>query len=205
MTAEAWTGLIGITGVVCTALFKFLKWLIPWLKRQSGKRDVVKGIQQLHLLYLAMSEALDDESGAHRVILFTAHNTGGVPRANAPFYASALHWAIDGQWANQYARKEEKVSDYTHLSVDADYIGMLCELMANKEYHYSAHTHDPNSMLAEIYSQSGVTDSYIVLLGFYDNKMFYVSFARYEDKLTTSQKTILFLKANRMKRILDAP
>lgn len=202
MTSENWAGLTALVAAVGAVGLKFVKWFFPWLKKQSGKRDVVKGIQQIHRLYEVMQDA-HDTLEAHRVILWTAHNTGGVPRANAPFYASALHWTIDKKWSKQYARPLENVADYTHLPVDAAYISMLCTLMEDGDYHYESHKHDDNTMLAEIYKQSGATDSYIVLLGFHANKMFYVSFARYDGKFTGEQKTALYLKANLMKAILD--
>lgn len=188
---------------LCASLFLFIKKVAPWAVRLIQRKDFVRGAELLHQLYTIMDDARAprSECGANRVILFAAHNCGGIPSPSEPFYTSALHWSIDRGYEGMERRPSETISDYTKLQVDGDYITMLLAMRRDGVFRFETDK-ARECMLKDVYEKSGVTDAVLCYLGQHDMKMFYVSFARYSRKYSHNEITAIKLTANRMANIL---
>lgn len=109
--------IVGGAAALAAACASFGKWIAPWAARRMMVNDVHRGIRLLNTLHETMESAIE-VGAAHRIIIFSAHNSGGLPRPGAPFYASAIHWAVDRQWARNAGFTDEKLRDYSHLELD---------------------------------------------------------------------------------------
>ena len=186
---------------VVAAGFGFVKWLFPILERRAlarSQRSVADGVARLHTLHEALADVVKSEA-AHRCIVFAAHNCGGIPNPSAPFYTSPLHWSLSER---HHPTVPERIIDYTALRVDGPYIALLLELLDKGEVRYTTESEKP-SMLRGIYSAAHVTDSLWVGLGIHDNKLFYASFAVYEGMLNADAITLIRLKANQIRNVLE--
>ena len=190
----------GAVTAVTAAGVGFAKWIAPWAAQRLMVQDVHKGIRLLNTLHETMESAID-AGAAHRIIIFSAHNCGGIPKPGAPFYASAIHWAIDRQWARNAGFADEKLSDYHHLELDHSYVSMLAGMLASGEYRYTTEK-EATSLLRSIYVSTGVSDSLLVYLGVHNNRMIYASFARYGGELGDADLTVIRLKAGLLRGCL---
>lgn len=175
-----------------------------WLPKACGKLQsmvaakrnvgVVQGLRKLHNAYSAMERSQD--FGATRAIIFGGHNSGGLPRVNCSYNVSAIHWfapEIDN----------DRISDFTELAVDADYIEMLLSVIETGYYRYRPSNHKETSLLRQIYEAGGVRSSFICFLGVVDKTLLYISFAKTEgDDFTEEQITHLRLIAGTIARAL---
>jgi hypothetical protein len=164
-------------------------------------QDVHRGIRLLNTLHETMESAIE-AGAAHRIIIFSAHNSGGIPRPGSPFYASAIHWAIDRQWARNQGFAEEKLSDYNHLELDHSYVAMLAGMLTSNERRFTTAS-EPCSLLKSIYEKTGVSDALLVYLGVHDKRMVYASFARYGGELSEDDLTVIRLKAGLLRGCLS--
>jgi len=190
----------GSITAVTAACAAFGKWIAPWAARRMMTNDVHRGIQLLNTLHETMESAIE-VGAAHRIIIFSAHNSGGMPRPGAPFYASAIHWAVDRQWARNAGFTDEKLRDYSHLELDHAYVSMLSSMITTGEHHFKTADEAP-CMLKSIYESNGVTAALLVYLGVYDKKMVYASFARYGGDLSCTDLTTIRLKAGLLRGCL---
>lgn len=189
----------GISAIVATVAAG-VKWVAPWAAKRLMVQDVHRGIRLLNTLHETMESAIE-AGAAHRIIIFSAHNSGGIPKPGSPFYASAIHWAIDRQWARNSGFTDEKLSDYHHLELDHTYVSMLAGMLTSGEHRFVTESEGP-SLLRSIYQGTGVSDSLLVYLGVYDKKMVYASFARYGGELSESDLTVIRLKAGLLRGCL---
>lgn len=170
--------IVTIGGIVAAIVgaggfWQTMRW---FAERRDKKKEtsLVKGIESLHRVYSAIAGI--QEIGAHRVILWAGHNSGGIPRPNSPFYASALHWAIDRKF-------QGRMGDYQNLQVDLDYITMLLALQ--REGHVRVYPAKMTTcMLKDCYAAEGVSDSVLLFLGVVENKFLYLSAAKYEGEFS---------------------
>lgn len=190
----------GSVTAVTAACAAFGKWIAPWAARRMMVNDVHRGIRLLNTLHETMESAIE-VGAAHRIIIFSAHNSGGLPKPGAPFYASAIHWAVDRQWARNAGLTDEKLRDYNHLELDHAYVSMLAQMITTGEHQFKT-AEEPPCMLKSIYESNGVTDSLLVYLGVYDKKMVYASFARYGGDLSCTDITAIRLKAGLLRGCL---
>jgi hypothetical protein len=199
-TLDSVAKIIGGTSALIAAICGAAKYLLPWATKRIMVKDVHRGIIMLNALHEAMESAI--ESGAaHRVIIFSAHNSGGIPRPGCPFYSSAIHWAIDRQWARHQGFSEEKLSDYKHLELDHAYVSMLTTMLSANEYHFITEK-EPAGLLKSVYEKTGVSDSLLVYLGVHEKRMIYASFARYGGNLSDDDMTVIRLKAGLLRGCL---
>lgn len=192
--------IVGGAAALAAACASFGKWIAPWAARRMMVNDVHRGIRLLNTLHETMESAIE-VGAAHRIIIFSAHNSGGLPRPGAPFYASAIHWAVDRQWARNAGFTDEKLRDYSHLELDHAYVSMLASMITTGEHHFKTAEEAP-CMLKSIYESNGVTASLLVYLGVYDKKMVYASFARYGGELSCTDLTTIRLKAGLLRGCL---
>lgn len=188
-----WVAVIGLAGVVTSSVGTLL--VKAWLERRSGRREhreVLKGLQQMHLIYRLMQEMVTD-CGAERVLLLAGHNSGGVPRAHSPYWTTALHWAL------RRPSTAGMIKDYQNIAVDAEYIAMLLRCEAAGEIELETQNM-PTCQLKDYYMAEGVTRSIVVFLGIKECKLLYLSAARYDDApYTLAQRAALRLKAARIR------
>jgi len=179
----------------------FFKWLFPIIERRAAERSnrsVADGVARLHTLHEALADVIR-EGAAHRCIVFAAHNCGGIPNPSTPFYTSPLHWSLAEKW---HKGATEHILDYSALRVDGHYISLLLELIARGEIRYTTKTEKP-SMLRDIYESAHVTDSIWIHLGIHGGKLFYASFSVYEGELYPEAITLIRLKANQIRNVLE--
>ena len=184
-------------GAVLSAIFAFFKWLLPFLKEwERTRRDIrtVQGFALYQKLYLALEGIRD--AGVQRVIVFSGHNGGGIPRPGSPFFVSALHWSIE-------ARDRTTPNKYQNLPIDTGYISMLVDVMDRGELRF--HPDDmPCCQLKDIYLSEGVEDSFVIYLGTKDKQLYYLSAATFHGAMTASQLTEIRLQANVIRNILTS-
>jgi len=167
-----WTGGAVVGGIgLLTVFIKSGIWKEIRLRRRSI--DFVKGMESLQRIYLTMSRIQHDF--ASRVLIFSGHNGGGLPRVGCGFWVSALHWV-------EHPRNAvTNFADYKSISVDLQYINML--LYAQKEGTFFINVSElQDSLLKGYYLAEGVSESLIVFLGIREKSMFYMSIARYENE-----------------------
>ncbi len=191
----------GAVTAVTASLVAVGKWLAPWAARRLMTQDVHRGIRMLNTLHETMESAIE-VGAAHRIIIFSAHNSGGIPRPGAPFYASAIHWAIDRQWARSMGFADEKLSDYNHMELDHSYVAMLAQMLTGQERRFTTEN-EPCSLLKSIYEKTGVSDALLVYLGVHDKRMIYASFARYGGELSEDDLTVIRLKTGLLRGCLS--
>jgi len=187
-TEQVLLALIGAVAASAGAVLAFARWLLPWAWARRNDH-VARGLYRLSEAYRAMTAMRD--AGADRVMLFGAHNGGGVPRIGSPLYASVIHKSIDN--ANM-----ARVQDYRNVSVDAAYIEMLISMYANGRYHFRTLDHAP-CLLREFYEIEGVTDSYLYFLGIRENQFLYLSAAKYGGEFSTGELAKMKLQVDHIR------
>lgn len=179
-----WTGgsIVGAMGLL-TYFLKSGMWKEIKLRRRS--LDFVKGMESLQRIYACMARVQHDY--ASRVLIFSGHDAGGLPRVGSGFWVSALHWV-------EHPRNAvTNFEDYANISVDLQYITML--LAANSEGTVFLKVSEmPDSLLKTYYQAEGVSESLIVFLGIREKNMFYMSIARYTDDPPFSTMDIARIK-----------
>jgi len=179
-----WTGgsIVGVIGLA-TWFIKSGMWREIRLRKRS--MDFVKGMEALQRIYLAMARIQSDY--ASRVIIFSGHDSGGLPRVGGGFWVSSLH-------SVEHPRNEvTNFGDYANISVDLQYINMLLE--AQKEGSVFLRVAEmPDSLLKSYYMAEGVSESLIVFLGIREKSMFYMSIARYQEEAQFSTMDLARIK-----------
>lgn len=160
---------IGAVAATAASVLTFIRWLLPWAASRK-QASVADGLRKLSETYKAMSNMR--ECGAQRVILWAAHNSGGVPRVGSPFYASAVHVNVERKYRNV-------VQEYRQVSVDADYIEMLLGIYANGRHRFITEQAEP-CLLRDLYKAEGVIDSALFYIGIRENQFLYLSVAKYD-------------------------
>jgi len=167
--------ILKIAGGVVVAICGLLTWFFKsgaWKEIKLRKRsmDFVKGMESLQRIYQSMQRIQDDF--ASRVIIFSGHDAGGLPRVGSGFWVSALHWV-------EHPRNEiTNFADYANISVDLQYINMLLDSQREGTVFLNV-AEMPQSLLKSYYTAEGVSESLIVFLGIREKSMFYMSIARY--------------------------
>lgn len=189
----SWTA--GAVLALLTAIFGFVKWLLPFLRQMQldkWRRRTEQGARDIQSMYDEMDAILNN--GAQRVIIFSGHNSGGLPRPGAPFYVSAQHWSFDGpaRWSPER---------YQELPVDGEYANMLVSIMDKGHVRYTTEEMEP-CQLRDIYKAEGVTDSLVLYLGSRDKQLRYMSVALYHGTFTDNQITEIRIRANTIRRLV---
>lgn len=189
-----------LTGGGFIALLRFAQWVIEWRQKSKTKTVTLDGIDRLRRVYLIMEGAIHDnydgpECG--RVVLFSAHNSGGIPSPAAPFYVSAMHWVT--------ARPENRrvIGSYANIKVDRQYIEMLQAMQQDGRYRFSMQE-KKGSILREYYEAEEIKDGVLFFLGIRDNRFVFISFCSFADKFTNTQITKFSLLANEIKNVMES-
>ena len=185
MAYDAPLSIFGTAVSIVAGAASWLKWFLPWWQSYRQKKSLISGLRTLHQVYTKMARMR--EFGAERVVVFGGHNSGGIPRAGSPFYATALHWMVP-------PGRSSDLADYNELVVDSVYIGMLVSLMERGSYHFNVDT-AKDCLLKSYYAMEGIKDSVIFYLACVDNTLLYLSCASYERKFTDNEVTSMHLIA----------
>jgi hypothetical protein len=128
---------------------------------------------------------------AHRVIMFSGHNCGGIPSIGKSFYISSIDWTLSPEHEENFP-----VDGYQNMPVDAPYKVMLQEMTANGVIHIDTTTVPLSALIGRIYAAEGVKDAYWFFLGCIDNQLSFMSVANYERKFTPDEVTRMELGVN---------
>ena len=162
--------LLGVIGLA-TYFFQSGAWKEIKLNKRRG--DFVKGMESLQRIYGRMADIQADF--ASRVLIFSGHDSGGLPRVGSPFWVTILHWVAHPR------NKPRNLACYENISVDLQYISML--IAAQKEgMVFLRVTEMPDCLLKNYYQAEEVSQSLIIHLGIREKSMFYMSVARYADE-----------------------
>ena len=178
-------------GSLALGAFGVLKVWIPVASKRSSK-SVERGLGAISRGYRLMKTLTSDRVGANRVTLFSAHNSGGVPRFGKAFYVSKVHYEVsDGV---------ETPLNYTNIKVDSHYVRMLESVMSDDYYEFITENEAP-CQLRDFYLAEGIVESRIYMLGIQDNQFIYMSVATSEidgvhTPMTHNQKTLEKLIVN---------
>lgn len=191
-----------LTGGGFVALLKFAQWAMELRHKSKTKSITLDGIDRLRRVYLIMEDAIQDsetpgEVECGRVVLFSAHNSGGVPSPAAPFYVSAMHWVT--------ARPDQRkvIGSYVNIKVDRQYIEMLQSIQQNGRYRLSMEQNS-GSILREYYEAEGIKDGVMFFLGIRDNRFVFMSFCSFDGLFTNNQITRFSLLANEIKNVMES-
>lgn len=182
---------IGAVAASAASVLAFVRWLLPWAASRK-QSDVADGLRRLSQTYRAMSDMR--ECGAQRVILWAAHNGGGVPRVGSPFYASAIHANVDRKF-------KHIVQEYQQVSVDADYIEMLLGIYANGRHRFITEQSEP-CLLRDLYKAEGVVDSALYYIGIRENQFLYLSVAKYDGLFNAGELARIGVHADGIRHFL---
>ena len=161
--------LLGVIGLA-TVFFKSGAW--KDFKLHTRRVDFVKRMESLQRVYGRMIDIQTDFTS--RVLIFSGHDSGGLPRVGSPFWVTVLHWVAHPH------NNAKKLSCYENVSVDLPYISMLVSSL--KEGMVFLTTSEmPECLLKTHYQAEGVSQSLIIYLGIRDKSMFYMSVARYTE------------------------
>lgn len=142
------------------------------------------------------SEFKEGAASCARVLLLSAHNSGGIPTPAAPFYTSAIHWAISA------VQHRKAISSYSNVKVDGQYIAMLLQLQKEGMFHFKM-SENTNSMLHDFYSAEGVKDSYLFYIGIINGQFIYMSFASFNGLFDRQQVTGFKLTVNEVRNLIE--
>ena len=189
--------LIGSIGVVLS----FLKWYLPWRKKQKIQKTTIQQMRSIQKVYELMSEQLNN-TNAERVVIFAGHNSGNTPKVGTPYYTSAIYWKLSHKTDCEDTNKRKDrdfgidISDYKEIKVDGHYIDML--LTAYDRKHMLIETKEmPECQLKGYYEAESVVESLVVFLGFVGCNFIYMSIATLrEEGFTKCDLTNIKLKAS---------
>lgn len=189
---------VALAGGGFVALLKFIQWCLEKALSRKKKTTVLEGINSLYRVYAAMEKSLGGPAGGAecgRVLLLSAHNSGGIPSPAVPFYTSAIHWAISA------VKHRQAISGYSNIKVDGAYIKMLLEMQRDGMFHFDMAKNE-GSMLHDFYSAEGVKDSYLFFVGVVGGQFVYLSFASFDGILTRDQVTGFSITANEVQNLI---
>lgn len=169
LIATVSTAVVGIGSLVLS----YIKWVVPWFsdrKRESEKQLLIDGLARLRVAFVSM-ESLLQFPDVGRVILFAAHDSGGLPRIGSPFYTSAIHWAVS-------FAKRESLADYKMIPLDGHYIQVLLDLK-EKDHRVIVTADLPPCLLKDYYEVEDVSSSLLVFIGIREARFLYVSISKF--------------------------
>jgi hypothetical protein len=175
MTADNITSIIvaiiaALGGVTGQRVFDWWK-----AKKETRLKDnAVHGLTHMAEVYRAM-ERVVTVTAVERFVIFKGSNGGGVPRPGQPFYASAVHEKHKDE------RHERLVEKYKRIEVDANYIQLLLETIANGKKILDPDRME-NGLLRSIYRSEGIQHSEMYFLGKTDKEVYYCTLATTKDK-----------------------
>lgn len=194
------TAIGGATVATLGCIFAFFKWLLPWstksynnYRRERDDKLTEDALKDFHEMCNEM-HALKN-IGYERVIIFTGHNTGGIPQPGAPFYASAIHWDVDNEDRNYPAR-------YQNLPLDAACIRALMNVRDQGVVRVTPDNIE--GLTKQLYLIEGVKDSLWINLGIKDRKFYFMSVGMYSDTpITELLQTEALVHANNISLLIN--
>ncbi len=179
---------LAVVAAICgsiVALLGFIKWWLPWRKKEEVKINTIQEMRSIQRIYEYMSDQLDD-TVAERVIIFAGHDSGKIPKAGSPYYMSSVYWKV----CHKKLSKEEAleanysagidIADYREIPVDGHYIGMLLHIYEHGDILIKTEEL-PECQLKSYYTTELVTESLVIYLGFVDCNFLYQSIATFDE------------------------
>ena len=191
---EAWfqilAAAVSLAGAVLAVVAAVIKG-VRRLHQHIQEKQTEAGLRALEVQDVAMDEM---RSGSvDRVLLFAGTNCGGLPRAGAPYTASAIAMSAKNP-------DEVPFSDYQNLRVGGFYIGMLRQMMTDGILIVDAALL-PDCDIKRYYHMERVRHSVWIFLCVVERKLYYLSASTYGDApISGDEITRLQLKAHRIAR-----
>lgn len=138
-------------------------------KEERRKADMATGLTDVMQVFEAMT-AVITKTSAERFVIFRGSNGGSTPRPGHEFYASAVHEKHDNHDAPRLVEK------YRRVAVDASYIAMLLEVIANGKKLIEVQTMEPG-LLKNIYTAEGITYCEVYYIAKTEKEVYYCSIA----------------------------
>lgn len=177
LTPELIGALSTATVGIGSLALSYIKWILPWIRRnreEADKQQLIDGLSRLRIAFVTM-ESLLQIPGVGRVILFAAHNSGGVPKIGSPFYTSAIHWAVS-------TAPKESLADYRMIPLDGHYTKLLHELQ-EQDSKVIVTTDLPPCILKDYYEAEQVSSALLVFVGIREARFLYVSISKFKGAL----------------------
>jgi hypothetical protein len=167
-------------------LVEVLKFLNLWFTNSRTQ------IQKVVNIYDAMHDILDTTS-TQRVMIFKAHNGGGIIKPSGELYSSCLYEDYIDPFHSQKAK-------YQKIELDGIYLKMLLETMQDGYVHLKT-SEMKDGLLKGIYQSEGVTESRIYYLGRTKKYVFYCSLANSKEWLMDqAEKSKLDMGVSKIKQ-----
>ena len=169
------------------ASYAFVRWWIPRRRQDKNIKRAFRGLAALSRSLSSMEDVVHQKAIADRAIVLAAHNHGGLPHPGRPFFVSAIHAC---------ARTKEMtdiIDTYKDMPVDAAYTEMIIDVFTNGFVLLDVETMKPG-MLKKLYELEKVGQSLIIKLGFCDNSLVYMSYAKLQSSGGFRPNEITLLK-----------
>lgn len=157
-------------------------WRTYILKKGNGVRSYLEDN-----IYISDTMQKMIGSGASRVLIFSAHNCGGVPNLGKPFYTSMIYREFDHD-------DMDDVPNYQNIEVDNEYIKILLQLLEERSVNLEVASMPP-SLLRSYLETEGIVENIIHHIGVYDSEYYYMSVGAVEE-FTDIERTKIGLLAN---------
>jgi len=142
--------------------------MFDYLTRRSRTETYIKMMEHLRSIQDGMRD-ICDQTAASRVVIFSGHNGGGLPRPSSRYYTTAVHWEVEDEYSLAMA-------DYKNIPVDQQYISMLLD-----SYEKDSCRMETSKMvdchIKRIYEAEKITDSLVFFLDVHENNFIYASIA----------------------------
>jgi hypothetical protein len=144
-------------------------------KQKSVERELTVEAFQDYIHLEKIFADLLKETQIQRVCFFVGCNSGNIPVFGSPYYAQCLlaDSIIEGE-------KYKIIDNYNKVLVDANYCGMLINIMKNGSQVLKV-SEIEDSLLKRLYIREGVKYSEMYFLDNHNKKIYYMTFATYQD------------------------
>jgi hypothetical protein len=191
-------GLVSLITIVFTGLREVVTTWFRSVTNNMRRKSYLTHISRV-AKFLALVESVRDIEEVQRVVLFRGHNCGGVPVPGKPYTVRA----IDG-WTSDKEKQDPLQKFDFALSVDADYVAMLKEMLAQGVVSKVTEKMPNDSRLKAYYESEGVLFSQMYYLGVVDSELIYISVGSYRTT-NFSRKTEIDVQlvVDRIRSVLD--
>lgn len=145
-----------------------------YIKRKAKQRDIYKALlPKMEEIYSVLNSLLI-ASGAHRALILSTENGGGVPQVGKPLYSSILY-----EVKSSYSFPDLKDTWQKQL-VDESYVSLLLEVHTR---HVASLTTGEMSegILKDLYISEGIQTSLVFAITVANDRFYYLSLTYKED------------------------
>jgi hypothetical protein len=182
-----------ITGAV--AVFLSITKLVSWyMKRRRVKLNEkrLKNFIEDSKYCNSLCNTLTQEGIADRVIIFRAHDSGGIPKLGLPYYVSVVY-------PSYRERHRDKSKRYHNIHVDDPYKDIILDLI-NKGKVEIITSELREGMIKDIYEDEGIVYGCLYKLAITNSSFFYMSISWFTEP-TDSQLIDADLRANQIQTV----